>query len=71
MYRSNLSARELQLMQSRRVILPGDPEPLWLTRGVQLEQALAALKADARSAVEAESERRSLVKRIRWVFHRA
>ena len=30
MYHSNLSARELQLMQSQRVIFPGDPEPLWL-----------------------------------------
>ncbi len=71
MYHSNLSARELQLMQSQRVIFPGDPEPLWLRRGVQLEQAMAAMKADARSAQAAASERRGLVRRIRLVFNRA
>ena len=71
MHRSNLSARELQLMQSRPVIFPGDPEPVWLTRGVQLEQAMAAMKADARSALQAESEKRSLVRRLRLVFNRA
>jgi len=68
MYHSNLSARELQLMQSQRAIFPGDPEPLWLRRGVQLEQAMAA---DARSAQAAASEQRGLVRRIRLVFNRA
>ena len=71
MYRSNLSAREIQLTLSQRAIFPGDPEPLWLTRAVQLEQAMTAIKADARSEQQAESERRSLVKRIRLVFGRA
>ena len=71
MYYSNLSARELQLMQNRRVIFPGDPEPLWLTQAVQYEQAMAAMKADARSAKQAESERRGLLKRIRFAFNRA
>jgi len=71
MYISNLSAREVQLTLNQRIIFPGDPEPLWLTRAVQREQSIAALKADARSAKQAESERRSLVARIRLVFSRA
>ncbi len=71
MYRMNLSAREFQLSLSQRAIFPGDPEPLWLTRGVQLEAAIAEMKADARSVQRAESERRSLVKRIRLVFRGA
>lgn len=71
MYHSNLSVREIQLTLNQRVIFPGDPEPLWLTRAVQREHAMAELKADARSAKQAESERRSLVARIRLVFNRA
>ncbi len=71
MYRMNLSPREIQLSLSQRTIFPGDPEPAWLTRAVQREQAIAEMKAEARSAEKAESERRSLVKRIRLVFGRA
>lgn len=71
MYRSNYSSHELQLLQNRPGLFPGDPEPLWLTRAVQQEQALAALKADARAAGQPEPEPRGLVTRLRLVFSRA
>jgi hypothetical protein len=59
--------------QSRKIILPGEPEPEWLRRNVELARVLPALKADmrARKRNAHAADRRGILARLRMALTRA
>ena len=50
------SLREIALIRHDRFILPGDPEPLWLRLGVELERARREERSEAAQAARAATE---------------
>ena len=51
-----------------RVIVPGEPEPLWLRHSVEVSSALAEIRAEAAAAGRKTEPRPGFVTRLRVVL---